>query len=105
MADADPALKRRILSAVILAPAVLALEILGTWSFDMLLAAGAVLLAFEWRHLIAAWFDQRAGVVAGIAAGASAVLVLALAALGRFELAFSAVFICAAIAGNRRSCC
>ena len=82
VANADPALKRRILSAVILAPAVLALEILGTWSFALLVAAGAVLLAFEWRHLIAARSDQRAGDIAAVAAGGIALLVISLGAMG-----------------------
>ncbi|MGI9511077.1 MAG: phosphatidate cytidylyltransferase [Geminicoccaceae bacterium] len=99
MADADPALKRRILSAVILAPAVLALEIIGTWSFALLLAVGAVLLAFEWRHLIAEWFDQRAGDVAGIAAGGIALAVVGVAAMGWIEPALLLALLGAAVAG------
>ena len=99
MADADPALKRRILSAVILAPAVLALEILGTWSFALLLAAGAVLLAIEWRHLIASRIDQRAGDVAGAAAGVIALAVIVAAAAGFAETALLLALLAAAAAG------
>lgn len=61
---------------------MLALEILGPWSFSLLLAAGAVLLALEWRHLIAARSDQRAGDLAGIAAGGTSLLVVVLATAG-----------------------
>ena len=85
MADADPALKRRILSAVILAPAVLALEIFGTWSFALLLAVGAFLLALEWRHLVAALADKTSGDLAGIAAGGIALAVIVVAAIGWAE--------------------
>ncbi len=99
MADADPALKRRILSAVILAPVVLALEVLGSWSFALLLAAAAVLLALEWRHLIAARLDQRAGDLAGIAAGGVALVVVAIAAAGYAEAALLLALAAAAAAG------
>lgn len=99
VANADPALKRRILSAVILAPAVLALEIVGTWSFALLLAAGAVLLAFEWRHLIAARSDQRAGDIAAVAAGGIALLVIALGAMGFSMAALLVAVLGAAAAG------
>lgn len=87
VADADPALKRRILSAVVLAPIVLVLEILGGWAFALLLAVCAVLLALEWRHLIAARFDQRAGDVAGVAAGGIALVVVGVAAIGEVDIA------------------
>lgn len=99
VADADPALKRRILSAVILAPAVLALEIIGSWSFALLLAAGAVLLALEWRHLIAARFDQQAGTIAGVAAGGIALAVVTVAAMGWTQSASIIAVLGALIAG------
>lgn len=99
MADADPALKLRILSAIILAPAVLALGFLGSWSFALLLAAGAVLLAFEWRHLIAARFDRRAGDIAGVAAGGMALAVVGVAATGHAELALLLALLGAAATG------
>ena len=99
VANADPALKRRILSAVILAPAVLALEVLGTWPFALLLAVGAVLLAFEWRHLIAARFDQKAGDIAGLAAGGLALAVVGVAAMGWIEPALLLTLLGAVVAG------
>ena len=99
MADADPALKRRILSAVILAPAVLALEIVGSWSFALLLAVAAVLLALEWRHLIGARFDQRAGDIAGVAAGGIALAVVGVAAMGAAEPALLLAVLGAVAAG------
>lgn len=99
VANADPALKRRILSAVILAPAVLALEVIGTWSFDLLLAAGAILLAFEWRHLIAARFGEKAGDLAGMAAGGIALAVVGVAAMGWIEPALLLTLLGAVVAG------
>jgi phosphatidate cytidylyltransferase len=85
VADADPSLPWRILSAVFLAPAVLALVVWGVWPFALLAALVVVLLALEWRHLMAARIDARSGDVAGLAAGVAALLVLLLAALGRHE--------------------
>ncbi len=99
MADADPSLKWRILSAIILAPAVLALVVWGVWPFALLAAVAVVLLAMEWRHLMAARIDPKTGDLAGIAAGGFALLVLALAALGRHEAALLATLGGAAIAG------
>ncbi|NJO38211.1 MAG: hypothetical protein HC871_12135, partial [Rhizobiales bacterium] len=87
MADADPSLPWRIVSAIILAPAVLALVVWGVWPFALLAVVAVVLLALEWRHLMAARIDRRTGDVAGLAAGVCAVLVLLLAALGRHEQA------------------
>ncbi|MEZ5932414.1 MAG: phosphatidate cytidylyltransferase [Alphaproteobacteria bacterium] len=87
MADADPSLKWRFLSAIVLAPAVLALVVWGVWPFALLAALAVVLLALEWRHLMAARIDIRTGDVAGLAAGVSALLVLLLAALGLDEQA------------------
>ncbi|MEM7043340.1 MAG: phosphatidate cytidylyltransferase [Pseudomonadota bacterium] len=92
-------MRRRILSAAVLAPAVLALEILGTWSFALLLAAGAVLLALEWRHLIAARTDQTSGDIAGIAAGGIALLVVGVAAMGFVEPALLLALLGAVAAG------
>lgn len=87
MADSDPALKQRVLSAAILLPVVLALVILSVWSFALLAVVATVLLAIEWRHLIAARFDQKAGDVAAMAAGGAAMLAVLLAAAGQPELA------------------
>jgi len=99
VANADPSLKWRILSAIILAPAVLALVVWGVWPFALLAAFAVVLLAVEWRHLMAARIDQRTGDVAGFAAGGSALFVLLLAALGLHEQALLLTLIGAAVAG------
>lgn len=87
MADSDPAFKQRVLSAAILVPLVLALVVLSVWSFALLAVVATVLLALEWRHLIAARFDRQAGDVAAMAAGGAAILAVVLAAAGQPELA------------------
>ncbi|MDH3659137.1 MAG: phosphatidate cytidylyltransferase [Alphaproteobacteria bacterium] len=99
VADADPSLKWRILSAVVLAPAVLALVIWGVWPFALLAAVAVVLLAMEWRHLMAARFNQRTGDLAGLAAGLCALLIVAMAAVGWYRPAISTIAICLGIAG------
>lgn len=99
VADADPALKLRILSAVILAPAVMLLNVVGVWSFALLLAVAVVLLALEWRHLIAARFGQKAGDLAGMAAGGVALVVLGAAVAGWSDLALLLALLSAAAAG------
>ncbi|MGI9487972.1 MAG: phosphatidate cytidylyltransferase [Geminicoccaceae bacterium] len=99
MANADPSLKWRILSAIILAPAVLALVVWGVWPFALLAAVAVVLLAMEWRHLMAARIDRKTGDLAGFAAGGSALLVLAFAAMGRHEAALLVTLSGTVIAG------
>lgn len=98
VADADPSLKWRILSAIVLAPAVLALVVWGVWPFALLAAVAVVLLAMEWRHLMAARFDQRTGDLAGLTSGVCALLILGLAAAGWYQLAYITVAICLSIA-------
>ena len=71
VADADPSLKGRVLSAIVLAPAVLALVVLGVWPFALLAAVAVVLLAIEWRHLISAHIDDKTGNLAGVTACAA----------------------------------
>lgn len=61
---------------------MLALVVWGGWPFALLAAVAVVLLALEWRHLMAARIDQKTGDLAGLAAGGVALLVLALAAMG-----------------------
>lgn len=90
MADADPSLNWRILSAIVLAPAVLALVVWGVWPFALLAAAAVILLAIEWRHLTAARVDQKTGDLASLAAGLTALLVLILAAFGLYQPALLA---------------
>ena len=99
MVDSDPALKRRVVSAAIIAPIVLALVIVDVWTFAFLAAVSAVLMALEWRDLISARFDQTAGNLAGMAAGGAAVLVILMMALGWAELALLLALFCASSSG------
>jgi phosphatidate cytidylyltransferase len=90
-----------------MAPVVLALVIFDVWSFALLAAVGAVLLAIEWSHLIKPRFGETAGHIAGVAAGGAAVLVIVAMALGWAKQALllallgaSASGIMAAVAGG-----
>jgi phosphatidate cytidylyltransferase len=78
---------------------VLALVVWGVWPVALLAAIATVLLAFEWRHLMAARFDQRIGDFAGLAAGGAALFVLGFAAVGWNELALLIALFSAAAAG------
>ena len=82
-----------------MAPIVLALVIFDVWTFALLTAAGAVLMALEWRDLITARFDRAAGNLAGMAAGGAAVLVILMMAMGWAELALLLALICASTSG------
>lgn len=75
----DPALPARILSALILAPVVLALIGLGVWWFELLLVAGLLLLAREWTRLTAA--QAGAAGRADLAGGSAALVGLAALAI------------------------
>ncbi len=99
MADHDPALGWRILSSVILVPVVLALVVVSSWSFALLVVVSAVLLALEWRHMMAARFGRGAGDLAGAVAGAVAVLVAVLALLGLTKPALALAFLGALLGG------
>ena len=98
MADADPSLRWRVISAAILAPVVLALVVFGGWPFALLAALAVVLLALEWRHLMAARFDQKLGDIAGVAAGGSALIVLGLTAIGWYQPAIILTLLCTMLA-------
>jgi len=100
VADADPSLKWRILSAMILAPAVLALVVWGVWPFAVLAGVAVLLLGLEWRHLMTARLDRQTGDVAAATAVGAALLVLLLAALGRHEEALSLTLVGAFVAGT-----
>lgn len=99
VADSDPALRRRVVSAAVMAPVVLLLVVFDAWSFALLAAIGSVFLALEWRDLIAARIDRTAGNLAGMAAGAAAVLVILMAALGWSDLALLVALIAASTGG------
>ncbi|MGI9434476.1 MAG: phosphatidate cytidylyltransferase [Geminicoccaceae bacterium] len=95
MAKGDPALKRRILSAAVMLPVVLLCVVYDVWSFALLAAVMAILLAKEWRHLVGARSGQTAGDLAGMAAGGAALLVLIMATMGWAELGLLVAFFCA----------
>ncbi len=82
-----------------MAPIVLLLVVFDVWSFALLTAVGAVFLALEWRHLIAVRFDEKAGNLAGMAAGGAAVLVILMVAMGWSELALLVALFCASSSG------
>jgi phosphatidate cytidylyltransferase len=67
----------RLLSAAILIPLVVAVVVIGAWTFWTLIAAAVVLMAVEWAGLIGARFGRPAGRFAG----AVVALVVAVASL------------------------
>ena len=67
MADADPALRRRVISALALAPVAIAMVLLGGWGFVGFVWLAVVLMALEWARLTAARFGPWDGRVAGFA--------------------------------------
>lgn len=99
MADSDPALRRRIVSAAVMAPVVLLFVVFDVWTFALLAAVGSVLLALEWRDLISIRFDDKAGNLAGMAAGGAALLVILMTALGWAHLALLLALFAASSAG------
>ena len=71
-AVAGASLKSRIISALILAPLVVGAIYLGSPVYDLLILAGVVVMAWEWRRLCAAQRFDTAGVIFTIAvAGAT----------------------------------
>lgn len=99
MADSDPALGRRVASAAVMGPVVLLLVMFDVWSFALLAAVGAVLLAMEWRTLIEADCGEASGRLAGMAAGGAALIVILLAAMGWSEVALLLALFCASTGG------
>jgi phosphatidate cytidylyltransferase len=95
-------LAMRIVAALVLAPAAIAISYIGGWLWAALVMLGAIVLYLEWLMIV----DQvrRTGVVA------SGVVLLALAqiavALGRFEISLAAllagIVIVAALTPERR---
>ncbi|MDX1540677.1 MAG: phosphatidate cytidylyltransferase [Geminicoccaceae bacterium] len=66
MADGDPALKLRVVSALALAPIALAMAVLGGFGFVLFVEFAVALMALEWARLSAARFGPRAGWIAGL---------------------------------------
>lgn len=86
MADAAPALRVRLVSALVMAPVALVMVMLGGWAFSLLIALVLVVMAAEWRHLTRVRLGNG-GWTAALAVGAG-LLVLVLGALERPGEAF-----------------
>jgi phosphatidate cytidylyltransferase len=98
VASRDPALKLRVVSALVLAPLALGLVALGGWAFALLMALMLVLMALEWRALTEA---RAAGRAAGMAGGIALILgllAILLAASGRPDAALVALLAGAPVA-------
>lgn len=100
MVRLDPALRLRVLSALVLIPLALGVAVVGGWFFTTLVTLCVVLMALEWRQLIAARFGVRQGWVAGAAALAVALVVVALSALDQPDQALAAAALGALAAGG-----
>lgn len=100
MVRLDPALRLRVLSALVLIPLALGVAVVGGWFFTALVALCVVLMGLEWRQLIAARFGVRHGWIAGAAALAVALVVVALSALDQPDQALAAAALGALAAGG-----
>jgi phosphatidate cytidylyltransferase len=98
VASTDPALNLRVSSALLLASLALALVWWGVWPTAILAGALCILLASEWRRLMAARLGGRAGDLAALLAGGATLVVILLAALGEYALAIGLLGL-AAVAG------
>jgi phosphatidate cytidylyltransferase len=96
---ADPLLGRRVLSALALGPLVVAATVIGGWAFTAMVAAGTLLIAYEWHTLAAASRDARGGLYAGAVAMAATLAALLLAELHRPGAALAALLAASALAG------
>lgn len=74
-----PELRRRLLSALVLAPAVLAIVYLGGWAFAALVALAAMLMSVEWQRLTGNGQDRVLMATQAVVALAAIVLTLQLA--------------------------
>lgn len=79
--DRDPLLRRRVISALVLAPVILALIVLGGFAFALLMAAALVLMALEWGALTSD-YSQAGAITAGVLAFAVPLGALLLAVTG-----------------------
>ncbi|HEX5795299.1 MAG TPA: phosphatidate cytidylyltransferase [Geminicoccaceae bacterium] len=87
MAERDPALRLRVLSALALIPIALAMVVLGGWGFAGFVELAVVLMAFEWARLSILRFGRRSGWIAGGAVLAVGSIATLLIAAGRPEAA------------------
>ncbi len=99
MAERDPALRLRVVSALALLPIALAVVVLGGWSFAGCVALMVGLMAWEWAGLGGRRFGQRSGRIAGGAALVVGVGAVLLIAAGRPEAALVCLLGGAVLAG------
>ena len=72
-ADSSDSLKSRVLSALILAPAVLAAIYLGGPVYDLLIVCAVVIMAWEWRRLCADGYFDASGIIFACAVGGASI--------------------------------
>jgi phosphatidate cytidylyltransferase len=81
VAERDPALRLRVLSALALVPLALLLVWWGGWGFAAFVALAVVVMGLEWAHLTGFRYGRRSGWIAGaavLAVGLGATLLIAL---------------------------
>lgn len=99
MAERDPAVRLRIVSALALLPIALAMVVLGGWGFAGFVELTVVLMALEWSRLTTLRFDRRSGWIAGGAALLVGMSATFLIAAGRPEAALGCLLGGALLAG------
>ena len=87
MAERDPALRLRVLSALALVPLALGLVVLGGWGFAAFVALAVAVMGLEWARLTAFRYGRRSGWIAGGAVLAVGLGATFLMASGRAESA------------------
>jgi phosphatidate cytidylyltransferase len=89
VAERDPALRLRVLSALALLPVALAVVWKGGWLFASCVALMVALMAWEWAGLCGRRFGPRSGRLAGAAALLVGICAVLLIAAGRPEAALA----------------
>jgi phosphatidate cytidylyltransferase len=87
VAERDPALRLRVLSALALVPLALALVVLGGWGFAAFVALAVVVMGLEWCRLSALRHGRRSAWIAGGAVLVVGLGTILLIATGRAEAA------------------
>jgi phosphatidate cytidylyltransferase len=99
VAERDPALRLRVLSALALVPLALVLVVLGGWGFAAFVALAVVVMGLEWARLTGLRYGRRSGRIAGgavLLVGLGATLLIA---LGRAEAALACLLAGMLLAG------
>jgi phosphatidate cytidylyltransferase len=87
VAERDPALRRRVLSALAMLPIVIVVVWRGGWIFAGFVALAVVLMAWEWGQLSAQRYGPQNGQIAGGAVLVVGLTAILLIATGRAEAA------------------